>query len=90
MDPIFFGDYPKIMREKLGNKLPQFSDREKELLHRSLDFVGINHYTSRLIAHMPNTSDQVYQVQEIERIGIFFPICIPYRFLLLFILDSKG
>ncbi|CAA7404559.1 unnamed protein product [Spirodela intermedia] len=68
LDPIFFGDYPKTMRARLGSNLPQFSDREKELLHRSLDFVGLNHYTSRLIAHMPSTSDQFYQVQEIEGI----------------------
>ncbi|XP_078432569.1 beta glucosidase 42 isoform X2 [Wolffia australiana] len=68
LDPIFFGDYPKTMREKLGNNLPEFSDKEKELLHRSLDFVGINHYTTRLIAHVPSPCDQVYQSQELERI----------------------
>nr|AIA95346.1 Glyco_hydro_1 [uncultured bacterium] len=51
LDPIFFGDYPAVMHERLGDKLPKFSDAHKELLRNSLDFVGLNHYTTRFIAH---------------------------------------
>ncbi|KAG0456852.1 hypothetical protein HPP92_024640 [Vanilla planifolia] len=45
-DPIFFGDYPKSMRERVGNRLPNFSEGESALVKGSLDFVGINHYTT--------------------------------------------
>ena len=47
-DPIFFGDYPQIMRERVGNRLPTFSDEEKKLLKGSIDFFAFNHYTSWL------------------------------------------
>ncbi|KAG1328264.1 beta-glucosidase 4 [Cocos nucifera] len=70
LDPIFFGDYPAVMHERLGDKLPKFSDAHKELLRNSLDFVGLNHYTTRFIAHAPNTKQtHFYQVQEAARIA---------------------
>ncbi|KAI3888000.1 hypothetical protein MKW92_021362 [Papaver armeniacum] len=70
LDPIYFGDYPKTMREKLGDRLPKFSDEERELLRNSIDFLGINQYTTRLIAYATTSPDpgQFYQDQQIERI----------------------
>ncbi|KAK6136365.1 hypothetical protein DH2020_029895 [Rehmannia glutinosa] len=47
LDPIYQGDYPETMREKLGDCLPKFSERDKELLKNSVDFIGLNHYTTR-------------------------------------------
>ncbi|KAG0496566.1 hypothetical protein HPP92_001257 [Vanilla planifolia] len=71
LDPIYYGDYPAVMRERLGDNLPKFSERDKELLRNSLDFIGLNHYTSRLIAHSSVTEEGPhYQVQEMERIGM--------------------
>jgi beta-glucosidase len=46
-DPVYFGDYPSVMKKILGSKLPTFTQRQKELLKGSSDFLGINHYTSR-------------------------------------------
>lgn len=46
MDPIFFGDYPTSMRKRVGSRLPKFSVAEAALVKGSLDFVGINHYTT--------------------------------------------
>lgn len=46
MDPLFFGDYPTSMRKRVGNRLPKFSASEAALIKGSLDFVGINHYTT--------------------------------------------
>lgn len=51
MDPIFFGDYPKSMRTRVGDRLPQFSTAETDLVIGSLDFVGINHYTTYYARH---------------------------------------
>ena len=43
---MMFGDYPSSMRERVGDRLPTFSAEQKALLKGSLDFVGINHYTT--------------------------------------------
>ncbi|XP_006652510.1 beta-glucosidase 16-like isoform X3 [Oryza brachyantha] len=47
LDPIFFGDYPRDMREIISSNLPKFTPQEKKLLQMNkVDFIGINHYTS--------------------------------------------
>ena len=45
------------MRESLGDQLPTFSEEDRKLLANSLDFIGLNHYTSRLISHVTECSD---------------------------------
>jgi beta-galactosidase len=52
-DPIWFGDYPQEMKERLGVRLPPFTREEKYLLKGSSDFFGLNHYSS-LMAAEPN------------------------------------
>ncbi|KAH9708068.1 Beta-glucosidase 40 [Citrus sinensis] len=46
LDPLMFGDYPSSMRNRVGSRLPRFTSSEAALLKGSLDFVGINHYTT--------------------------------------------
>ncbi|XP_019445906.1 PREDICTED: beta-glucosidase 40-like isoform X2 [Lupinus angustifolius] len=46
LDPLMFGDYPSSMRSRVGKRLPKFSEAEAALVKGSLDFVGINHYTT--------------------------------------------
>ncbi|KAM1417510.1 hypothetical protein ACFX1Q_021800 [Malus domestica] len=46
LDPFIFGDYPSSMRRRVGSRLPTFSKSESTLIKGSLDFVGINHYTT--------------------------------------------
>lgn len=46
LDPLVFGDYPLEMRKYLGNELPRFSSIERDLIKGSIDFIGINHYSS--------------------------------------------
>lgn len=43
-DPVYFGDYPEIMKQRVGDRLPRFTDEEKKLLKGSSDFFGLNHY----------------------------------------------
>ena len=45
-DPLVFGDYPLEMRRILGSQLPRFSPVEKQLIKGSLEFIGINHYST--------------------------------------------
>jgi len=49
-DPIAFGKYPDIMHEMItGNRLPNFTEAQSQLLKGSYDFIGINHYTSKYV-----------------------------------------
>ncbi|NIA30030.1 MAG: beta-glucosidase [Actinobacteria bacterium] len=50
-DPIYRGDYPAVMRERVADRLPQFSDQDKALILGSSDFFGLNHYTTMYAAH---------------------------------------
>ncbi|KAK0587162.1 hypothetical protein LWI29_018489 [Acer saccharum] len=53
MEPLVYGDYPRIMREIVKDRLPTFSAEEKKLIQGSLDFIGINYYTSRYAKNIP-------------------------------------
>lgn len=46
LDPVQFGDYPRIMRDLVGDRLPKFTAQESEDLKGSADFLGINYYTA--------------------------------------------
>lgn len=54
-DPIYFGQYPESMRKQLGDRLPTFTDEERELVQGSNDFYGMNHYTANYIKHKTGT-----------------------------------
>ncbi|CAI5740434.1 unnamed protein product [Hyaloperonospora brassicae] len=43
-DPVYKGDYPQVMKDRCGLRLPKFTDDEKALLKGSSDFFGLNHY----------------------------------------------
>ncbi|KAG6793865.1 hypothetical protein POTOM_003089 [Populus tomentosa] len=45
-DAVVFGDYPAEMRLYLGSALPAFSPEETSYVKGSLDFIGMNFYTS--------------------------------------------
>lgn len=46
IDPLIFGDYPPEMRRYHGSELPRFSPEETEYVKGSVDFLGINHYST--------------------------------------------
>ncbi|OQR82354.1 glycoside hydrolase [Achlya hypogyna] len=45
-DPVYFGDYPAVMRERLGDRLPRFTPEESAMLRGSNEFFGLNHYST--------------------------------------------
>jgi beta-glucosidase len=51
-DPVHFGDYPGVMRARVGDRLPRFTSRETGLLQGSTDFFGLNHYTTMYAADL--------------------------------------
>jgi len=50
-DPIYKGDYPEVMKQNLGDRLPTFSEEEINLIKGSSDFFGLNHYTTMLASN---------------------------------------
>jgi beta-glucosidase len=46
LDPLILGDYPPEMRHYHGDELPQFTEEEQSYLKGSLDFIGVNHYST--------------------------------------------
>lgn len=50
-DPLYFGDYPAVMHERVGNRLPTFSEEDRKRIKGSSDFFGLNHYTTMLTAY---------------------------------------
>lgn len=46
--PHLQGDYPTVMRERVGNRLPRFTAEQQRMLKGSCDFFGLNHYSSHL------------------------------------------
>ncbi|GFY88712.1 beta glucosidase 40 [Actinidia rufa] len=55
IEPLVFGEYPSLMITRVGSRLPRFTEAESALLKGSLDFVGINHYTT--FYAKPNTTN---------------------------------
>ncbi len=47
-DPVYLGDYPQVMRDRLGERLPSFTAQERKKLKGSSDFFGLNHYTTMI------------------------------------------
>ena len=47
-----YGDYPQIMKDIVGHRLPKFTDAQKAKLKNSADFVGLNYYTSVFSNHL--------------------------------------
>ncbi len=52
-DPPYHGDYPPLLRERLGELLPQFSAEDSRLLRGSMDYIALNYYTSDVVRHAP-------------------------------------
>ncbi|KAL5513834.1 BGL1B_2 [Sanghuangporus vaninii] len=47
--PIYHGDYPQLLKEMVGDRLPIFTEEEKELVRNSSEFYGLNMYTTNLV-----------------------------------------
>lgn len=46
LHPIVFGEYPKNLQEIVKERLPKFTPKELDMVKGSIDFVGINQYTT--------------------------------------------
>lgn len=56
-DPIYLGDYPECMKKAVGDRLPEFTEEQKQQLLGSTDFFGLNHYTTMYAAEAKGELD---------------------------------
>ncbi|CAI9087585.1 OLC1v1021692C1 [Oldenlandia corymbosa var. corymbosa] len=50
--PLVHGDYPQSMREYVNpDHLPKMDDADRKAIQGSYDFIGVNYYTARYVAH---------------------------------------
>ncbi|ETM45709.1 hypothetical protein L914_09301 [Phytophthora nicotianae] len=49
LQPMISGDYPVVMRELVGDRLPRFTEQESKILKGSYDLFMINHYASKSV-----------------------------------------
>ncbi|XP_048232013.1 vicianin hydrolase isoform X2 [Ricinus communis] len=54
--PITYGDYPEIMKAYVGDRLPKFTKEQSKLLKGSLDYMGVNYYTTNFASNNPVTT----------------------------------
>ncbi|XP_008789872.1 beta-glucosidase 22-like [Phoenix dactylifera] len=46
LNPLVAGDYPKVMKQNAGSRLPSFNKHQSKQVKGSFDFIGLNHYLS--------------------------------------------
>ena len=54
LDPIFHGTYPEDMVEAWAEIMPEIRDGDMETIATPIDFLGVNNYSSPLVAADPN------------------------------------
>ncbi|KAF4385259.1 hypothetical protein G4B88_026542 [Cannabis sativa] len=61
--PIVYGEYPRSMQGIVGKRLPKFTKEQVKMVKGSIDFVGINQYTTFYVAnsHKPKPKVLGYQ-----------------------------
>ncbi|KAF4040332.1 Glycosyl hydrolase family 1 [Phytophthora infestans] len=69
-DPIYKGDYPQIMKDRLGDRLPVFTEEQKKLLKGSSDFFGLNNYSSAFAK--PSDTYKTGELPPSDNTGSFF------------------
>ncbi|XP_061162615.1 uncharacterized protein LOC133171833 [Saccostrea echinata] len=77
LNPVIKGDYPEVMREQVDRKskdqnlsksrLPVFSEKEKEFIRGTYDFIGMNFYSSSIGTHKVTTDQSYNGDQDVEK-----------------------
>lgn len=58
-DPIFFGDYPQIMKDLVGERLPTFTTEQSKLIKGSIDVFFLNTYTTSYVYNQDYSSENL-------------------------------
>ena len=68
LDPIFKGSYPQDMLEAWADIAPPIQDGDLETIAAPIDFLGVNNYTSPLVAAGPDGGrSQIVRREDVDR-----------------------
>ena len=68
LDPIFRGSYPEDMLETWADIAPPVQDGDLETISAPIDFLGVNNYTSPLVAAAPDGArSQIVRREDVDR-----------------------
>ncbi|XP_070804827.1 LOW QUALITY PROTEIN: beta-klotho [Pituophis catenifer annectens] len=89
LDPLLkTGDYPEAMRKYLGYKnrqglsgsfLPFFTEEEKQLVRGAADFIAVNHFTTRFVAHESKNGSRYELDQDFQLVQDLSYLIFPFR-----------
>jgi beta-glucosidase len=65
MDPVFKGSYPQDMVAHFATSMPVVHAGDLEAMKAPMDFLGINYYTRRIVAH--DSTDAFIQAKQVYR-----------------------
>jgi len=69
LDPVFFGRYPREMKEIFGEAWPDFPEDDMKSIAQPIDFLGINYYTRSVCQHnaerLPVQASTVPQIESV-------------------------
>ncbi|XP_019167449.1 PREDICTED: beta-glucosidase 44-like [Ipomoea nil] len=72
LHPIVYGEYPKTMQNIVGKRLPKFTPDEVKMVKGSIDYVGINQYTTYYMYEPHNTKPPVPGYQNDWNVGFAY------------------
>jgi beta-glucosidase len=68
LDPLFLGTYPDDMLEAWADLMPEVREGDLELISTPIDFLGVNNYTSPLVAADENGGrSQIVRRADVDR-----------------------
>lgn len=56
-----FGDYPHIMKQNVGSRLPSLTKAESKMVKGSFDFIGVVHYFTGSIKDNSSSLEEEYR-----------------------------
>ncbi|RZC86139.1 hypothetical protein C5167_026814 [Papaver somniferum] len=64
LHPIVYGEYPKSMQRIVASRLPKFTKSEINMVKGSMDFLGVNEYSTHYVydQHINKNQVRVYQL----------------------------
>ncbi|KAI6674632.1 hypothetical protein NL676_002538 [Syzygium grande] len=57
LHPLIYGDYPRVMKQNVGSRLPAFTPLESKQVKGSADFLGLIYYTSITVKDKSSSPD---------------------------------
>ena len=64
------GEYPRSMLRIAGNKMPSFSIEQRKRVKGSFDFLGVNYYSTLLVADIPSDNSSTYNADFMKDLSV--------------------